>query len=268
MKSVAITHVRNEEYLIPYWVSHHKRLFTNLVLVDYHSTDNTVAITKEIAPECRIITSRNEYFDTIELDRELMEIEREYKNFWKICLNVSEFVFIDDLNKYLAKSGDLKGVRTTGVVMVDEDFDSPIRSDTPFVLQFTDGYVETERSTANPFRTRTIERCRFLHCYADGKYGVGRHDSPYPSQVDPNLFLLWFGFAPMTPEFRKRKTQILPRISERDRNTYGLASTHKSAATEKDVIENWQWEAGRSENLLEKPAYRAMYAKVAKSYGL
>ena len=43
-----ISHFYNEEYLLPFWLNHHKKYFTNAIMIDYDSTDNSVDIIKKI----------------------------------------------------------------------------------------------------------------------------------------------------------------------------------------------------------------------------
>ena len=40
----------NEEYLLPYWLKHHTRLFDHGILINWGSTDNSVEIIKRYAP--------------------------------------------------------------------------------------------------------------------------------------------------------------------------------------------------------------------------
>lgn len=67
-KTTLITHIFNEEYLLPFWLEHHKNMFDDLVVIDYHSTDKSLEICKNMWPTCKIMTTRNEYFDAEEDD--------------------------------------------------------------------------------------------------------------------------------------------------------------------------------------------------------
>ena len=73
-----LTHVRNEELLMPHWLRHHLSLFDHGVIVDRGSTDRTLAIVRELAPDWEIVTSRNLVFDARACDREMMELESLY----------------------------------------------------------------------------------------------------------------------------------------------------------------------------------------------
>ena len=89
MKKTLISHFYNEEFLLPWWLKHHKQIFDHGVMIDYHSTDRSVEIIKEICPTWTIITSRNPDFQADTIDTEVNDIESQIDG-WKICLNVTE----------------------------------------------------------------------------------------------------------------------------------------------------------------------------------
>ena len=84
----------NEEYLLPWWLEHHKKYFDHGVLFNYDSTDRSVEIIKDICPTWEIKTSKNRVFDAALVDKEIMEFEPSIEG-WKICLNVTEFLVGD-----------------------------------------------------------------------------------------------------------------------------------------------------------------------------
>ena len=61
-KKTLITHIFNEEYLLPFWLHHHKDMFDEIVIIDYNSTDNSIEICKNIYPRCQIINTQNKFF--------------------------------------------------------------------------------------------------------------------------------------------------------------------------------------------------------------
>jgi hypothetical protein len=38
MKTTILTNIFNEEYLLPFWLNHHKNMFDKIISIDYHST--------------------------------------------------------------------------------------------------------------------------------------------------------------------------------------------------------------------------------------
>ena len=50
MKKVLLTHIFNEEYLLPFWIKQHRELFDHLVVVDRFSTDRSREIIGDMWP--------------------------------------------------------------------------------------------------------------------------------------------------------------------------------------------------------------------------
>jgi glycosyltransferase involved in cell wall biosynthesis len=81
-KVTLISHIYNEEYLLPSWLEHHKNMVDEIVIVDYNSTDSSLEICKRY--NCKILQSKNEMFQA-----DL--ITRTKSN--KIQLKISVFTF-------------------------------------------------------------------------------------------------------------------------------------------------------------------------------
>ena len=94
IKTTLLTNVFNEEYLLPFWLNHHKNMFDEIIVIDYNSTDTSIEICRRICPDCKIIKTRNEYFDAEEIDREFIDIENTIEGI-KIVLNTTEFLFCE-----------------------------------------------------------------------------------------------------------------------------------------------------------------------------
>jgi hypothetical protein len=222
-KITLFAHVRNEEELIPYWLKHHKHMFDHGVIIDYFSSDNTINIIKEICPSWEIVEPTEEFGACVNL---IHDLECKY-NGWKITLNVTEFLFIDNLRKFIInfekEHPNLCGIRTRGCIIVDNneifDYEKPI------TLQYTNGYFEedieqlgnvndlnTEIFNANEHIQKTANwinlgidgRSRLLHKCETGLYLQGRHstlhENVYPRNTrtspESDLILLYFGYAP------------------------------------------------------------------------
>lgn len=95
IQTTLLTNVFNEEYLLPFWLNHHKDMFDKIIVIDYNSTDNSIKICKSICPTCIVITTRNEYFDAREIDKEFMYIENLCEGI-KIVLNTTEFLICEN----------------------------------------------------------------------------------------------------------------------------------------------------------------------------
>ena len=94
-KTTLLTNVFNEEYLLPFWLHHHKKMFDELIVIDYNSTDKSLEICKSIWPDCKIMKTRNAFFDAHKIDVEFMDIENGIKGI-KIVLNTTEFLFCEE----------------------------------------------------------------------------------------------------------------------------------------------------------------------------
>ena len=86
-----ITHFYNEEYLLPWWLQHHRPMFDHGILIDYGSTDASADICRTLAPEWRLVRSANPDFSALDVDFEVMQYEAGLPG-WKIALNTTEFL--------------------------------------------------------------------------------------------------------------------------------------------------------------------------------
>ena len=187
-----VTHIYNEEFLLPYWLKHHVPMFDYGVVIDYDSTDRSLDIVRDLAPHWDIRRSRNSYFEEPYISNEVMTVERELDG-WKMALNTTEFLLMHDLRSYCYNldANDIKHIRTSGVVMVDRPRERQVVTEEPLVLQKTFGFFEKELLDEKQW-----QRSRLLHCHDDGDYIPGRHLNQHTDAVDEKLFLCWFGFAP------------------------------------------------------------------------
>lgn len=108
-----ISHIFNEEYLLPFWLEHHSKIFDNGIIIDYYSTDNSVAIINKICPHWGVVKTRNinsdgtTNFQATLIDDEVKEIEKTIEGY-KICLNTTELLIVDN-NKNFINSLDTDG---------------------------------------------------------------------------------------------------------------------------------------------------------------
>jgi hypothetical protein len=247
------THFYNEEFLLPYWLKHHTALFDHGVLIDYGSTDRSREIVHEFAPTWEVRPSRNECFDAVQCDREVMDVEAEFLG-WKLALNTTEFVFHEDLRTHLerfeAQHPETPAIGIPSVVMVDRisERDAPV-TDEPLHFQRTHGYFDS---------TLYWRRLRYLHREKDGAYEMGRHGTGHRSIQSSDLLLLWFGWSPYAC-VKARKLQIQTRMSESDKS-HGFGWQHM--VTPEQLDERFLEQARRATNLLEDERYRSIFEKL------
>lgn len=212
MKTTLISHFYNEEFLLPFWLKHHLRMFDHGIMIDYASTDRSVEIIRQLAPHWEIRPSRNHDFHYEKIDLEVMDIEKEFDG-WKMALNTTEFLVHPNLSNYLLQkeqeNPDIQGIRTTGLVMIDRIQDrNAVLADDLLVKQKHFGYVESDRHPPPCFNAR----CRLIHKSETGRYVPGRHSSHLANTaIAEDLFLCWFGWCPMD-YVKERKLQIKTKI--------------------------------------------------------
>lgn len=205
-----ISHFYNEEYLLPWWLNHHKKIFDKAVLIDYNSTDRSVEIIKEICPHWEVVKSRNEFFGARDIDSEVEDIEKAIAG-WKMCLNTTEFL-LGDLS-ILESGPDIHTMPC--VVMVDNEPNVPAYNDIPLFDQKMHGIHYDEGAFG-------IRRARAIHKKSEIVYPLGRHFESFSTN---QLLVLWYGWSPLTEQVIKRKMQIQNKMPESDKQK-GLGTGH------------------------------------------
>ena len=225
------THVLNEEELIIPWLEHHKSLFDHGIILDYGSADQTIPIIRKICPTWEI-KKPTESFGACVNDIHLLE---ERYDGWKIALNVTEFLVIDDLKQFIREfeinNPGYIGIRTRGCILVDKDEHELVDINKPILQQKHYGYFEEDtmslitpdctgikssddikdeseliRKTAAFVKLGIDGRSRLLHKAVRGEYTQGRHattlKSIYPRSLgvcpESKLLLAWFGYSPFS----------------------------------------------------------------------
>ncbi len=241
MKSTVITHFYNEEYLLPWWLNHHTKIFDQGILIDHNSTDKSIEICKRLAPHWKIYKTNLDYFDAWLNDFEVMTYEKETTG-WKIALNVTEFLVSSHPLTYIQNSLmsiGKKGVACSGYIMVDENRNT-IPSDSAFLVeQKSTGIDENffnKRWKRRLFNLQEPTRNRFFHMLPTGIYSPGRHTSHHPDWGfrSPNLLILHYAYSPWCTEFIERKLQIKSKIPVSD-TMYSWGMQHLRNANELEL---------------------------------
>lgn len=203
MKSI-ISHFYNEEYLLPWWLEHHKKYFDYGLMINYNSTDRSVEIIKDICPDWQIVDSVNSQFDAMMVDDEVYFYEQQIPG-WKIALNATEFLVgnydlleeTDEVIKYYIPS----------FCFIDNKDDNYPDVNVPLYEQITNGIHFVD----DPM----LRKLRCLH-NTSFKYPVGRHFLNY--EDTSNDFVIFnYGFAPWNDSLIERKLQIQHRIPLADK---------------------------------------------------
>ena len=212
MKKTLLCHFYNEEWMLPWFLNHHKQIFDHGVMIDYHSTDRSVEIIKEICPTWDIVTSRNPNFQADTIDIEVNDIERSIEG-WKICLNVTEQLIGD----YSILDNQPKQLLVPSIFMVDCNREQTVDSSIPLYKQKFSGF--SFRDSDQAFLER---RDRSLHNIplqyplqtTQACMAPGRHWNGYNTD---QLVTLYYGWCPFDEGQLHRKLQIQTQIPWIDR---------------------------------------------------
>jgi len=250
-----ISHFYNEEFLLPYWVKHHKPMFDHAVLIDYGSTDRSIEIIKDLAPDWEIRQTGNQFFEEPAIGNEVQKVEEEVGNEWKIVLNTTEFLLCPNLRAYAAEVN--RPIRTNGVIIVDHPDERSIVTDEPLILQKKFGYMESDvikkvSTTGIP----KVSRSRLLHNHPHGQYTYGRHTNKITDEIDPEFLLCWFGWSPFD-YVKDRKLQIQCKVSDKQKSVKQWAEVY--CINSERIEAMYKEEHIRSYNLLDNKIYKAAY---------
>lgn len=241
-----ICHIKNEEYLLPWWLDHHKNKFDHGIIVDYNSTDSSHEIIKNRTPSWQIIQSRNKNFSALSVDLEVVDlirdIQKQYPRSWIITLNVTEFL-IGDMSK-LNYMEPRVNCLVEGHLMVDslEDQGKFPDHETPLIKQrhygvlgdykdcrwdYNQSFLSKEffkrkksdpefYEHGGPYATNRIMRS--LHNYdldytKSAGWQSGRH---FWGEPVPDFQILWYGYSPYNENSIKRKLAIQEQIPENE----------------------------------------------------
>lgn len=226
MKKTLVSHIRNEEYLLPYWLMHHKKYFDHGIIVDYASTDNSVEIIKSICPTWEIIPSRNTRLDALVMDREIEDIERQHPG-WKMCLSTTEFLIgnyskldtIVEPTQYLIPA--LNMVEHPQLEGVDLIPDVDIFKQKVHGIHYSDiinysnsditynGRLDEHIKAQNTgYLTR---RLRVLHNLDNIVYPLGRHYHD-PENINQDFIIVYYRFSPFNSTTLKRMCRLKDNI--------------------------------------------------------
>ena len=203
MRRTILTHFYNEEYLLPWWLKHHKDNFDWGVCINYGSTDCSVEIIKDICPNWVVVDSINDSFDARLCDQEVIKYEMQIPG-WKVTLNVTEFLVGD--YSVLNDEPEQELIIPCNV-MVDVDDSTPPLVQRPLIEQKHFGIHFSDTG-------EKLRRPRCIHNKKSVQYPLGRH---YEMHNNEALQVCWYGWSPYTSSSIKRKLQIQHKIPESDK---------------------------------------------------
>lgn len=225
-----ISHFFNEEYLLPFWLEHHSKIFDHGIMIDYCSTDRSVEIIRKFCPSWTIIKTQNinedgsPNFKAHLVDLEVINIEKTINNY-KICLNVTEFLMLKK-----PKEETLKSISKDRYYHI-EIYNVMGNHNTFFYPKNTIDFFKniTHIDYAEQYR-----RHRILHSDININYSTGRHghntNASEKNILSTEFFIVWTKFYPCNPAMFKRKLQIQKNIPQIDKDL-GNGSQHITTLT-------------------------------------
>ncbi|PGE67870.1 glycosyltransferase family 2 protein [Bacillus toyonensis] len=253
IRTTLISHFYNEEYLLPWWLMHHIKLFDHGILINRGSTDRSVEICHQFAPNWEVRDSKVPEFDAILADQEVMDIEKEVTG-WKMVLNTTEFLCCfnkDDFFLSLSLLGqNMYLIRM--IMMIDDPdygYKNP-RYGLPLVKQRYHG-VFSDKPIGVFFG-------RFIHNHIHGNYTTGRHSTllNYSSYFYP-AFVLKFFYSPWTDRMRQRKLQIVPTLSKASAQQYNLKDHYGTSLDHLELL--YKKYAKETQDLRLNPEYKTLF---------
>jgi len=206
---IVISHIYNEEFLLPYWLKHTKLFFDHGIIIDYQSTDKSLEIIKKICPTWEIRPSKLEFFAAKENDDQVMEIERETRtkhlDAWFMALNTTEFLVSPNLDENLKHP-------TLGCVQIYLMVEHPCFINSPLL---SNSLLETKWfGYPQPIQFGR----KLIHKKECGEYHIGRHIWKDFDQTPllENTIIAKFVWSPMEQGL-PRKMQIQNKIPESDK---------------------------------------------------
>lgn len=199
LKKTVISNFYNEEYLLPFWLEHHKKIFDHGILINYHSTDRSVEIIKEICPTWEVRDTVFPDYNIIGVDEEIMDIEETIAGA-KIVLTMGEFFMDNGIDDLLHPQRLI--VMIPEVIMVDNEPDKP----------FTDLIKEKNFGYPNGAH-------RIFHTHENGNYEIGRHRTRHTNadvRVSMDSYIRWYKFSPWNEQFINRKLAFKDRVRPED----------------------------------------------------
>jgi hypothetical protein len=217
-KLTLISHFYNEEYLLPFWLEYHKKIFDHGILINYISTDRSVEIINRICPTWEIIQTKNinpdgtPLFQAEYVDIEVNEVEESIKHGFKIALNITEFLILENsISDFKAELDDNFIYMLIPYSVMSDNKNLELKNYNDFFNNITYVYdIFNERLN------------RMLHSEKKLQYKPGRHQfigsENKIKKFDNKFFIMWCGFYPFNKEFIKRKLQIQNNIPQSDKD--------------------------------------------------
>lgn len=202
--STVITHIYNEELLLPLWLEHHSKYFDKGIVVDFASTDRSREIIAQY-PKFEVYDSTIDMWGVNDLDAMMVEFEKQVDGI-RMVLNVTEFLLG---NPNTAERDFL--IPAVGLINMpfDNEFD--------WSKQFWE-----QRSYGISYKDSFIHRRSRILAHQLPNYPLGRH---FESIDDGGYLLVHVANCLVDEGMINRKLQFQDKVPDKDKNL-NLAFQH------------------------------------------
>jgi hypothetical protein len=231
--NTVITHFYNEEYMLPWWINHHKKLFDYGIMINHGSTDRSVEICKQMCPHnWKIVDTCISEFKTEYIDHEVKFYENTVEGS-KMVLTLTEFFIpsmsLNELNARM-KQNDANYMKTIGVCMVDVLPDDLPSYDKSLMEQKNHGMISGYSDPLNSYNPDSYKTMygRFYHNDKFGKYAPGRHWLTIDDDVvysPEDSYVMKYKYSPWNETSINRIMQFSSKITMSDLER-GLCTPH------------------------------------------
>lgn len=239
LTTTLISHFYNEEYLLPHWLTSHKKLFDYGILINYFSTDKSVEIIRSICPDWKIVDTRNKMFNSVTCDDEVKDIETTVTGI-KVAINITEFLRGDIRGLFkLDLPSECRYKMLKCFLVVDHSPEKNLLQDGKNILE-----VYSHGNELSLYRG-----VRFIHNFPCGKYDYGRHrllniDPDTVDLVQPDrCAIFWYGICP-EKDMATREVNKSKHFDPHDPNRF-IFHTYETFAEFVSKVKDPKWENHR-----------------------
>ncbi len=206
-KRTVLCHFYNEEWLLPFWLKHHREIFDHGIMINYASTDRSVDIIRELCPTWQVVNSRNHEFEPCAIDSEVREYEQSLEG-WRVCLNVPEFLVGN--YDHMDNRHHQDRIYVGQWMFVDmERREEPLKLNPNYPLWYQRwwGYGIVNNFEHNQPYGSVPRAPRSIHNYAADYPNLGRHFPECPTTYG-DLAIFYYGYASLEQGSIDRRMQI------------------------------------------------------------
>jgi hypothetical protein len=225
VKLTVLTNVYNEEYLLPFWLEHHRKIFDHGIIFDWQCTDRSMDIVREMCPTWEIRKAADSHpdkkldkFDAFDNDILLMVAEMKIDGY-KIVLNTTEFLMSPEpIRTYLSENPNSYYPLHSMTALSSKEIQEPTT-----LRELFDGIERVEKD---------IRGFRMIHSWDHGHYSLGRHERTLPETDWIPATVLWLAEYPWNSKVLKRGLQMMEKIPDSDYEK-GISFHHRFTAEQR-----------------------------------